>query len=60
MDAHIKIAPAAILMEEPVIEGWSRGGFRAVEKGWEERVIPEKFPGYAALRSAGDALKARL
>ncbi|MFG6573566.1 HNH endonuclease signature motif containing protein [Sulfitobacter sp. 1A13353] len=60
MDAHIKIAPAAIFMDQPVIEGWARGGFRAVEEGWQERVIPEKFPSYAALRSAGDALKARL
>lgn len=60
MDAHIKLAPAALFMENPVIDGWSPGGFRTVSADWGEKVTPANFPGYAALRSAGGSLKARL
>ncbi len=60
LDAHIKFAPEAIFMDVPVIEGWSRGGFRPVEGGWAAKATPKSFAGYAALKSAGESLKARL
>ena len=60
MDSHIKIAPAALFMETPVIGGWSSGGFRSIDEDWAEKTTPANFPGYTALRSAGDSLKARL
>ena len=60
IDAHIRVAPTALLSEEPGLETWRRGGFRPLEEGWRDRAIPTGFPDYATLAAAGASLRARL
>jgi hypothetical protein len=60
IDKHLRLAPAVLFETAPKIETWMRGGFRSVGEDWRERAVPKTFPGYGALKSAGDALKAKL
>lgn len=60
IDAQLKLAPSVIFEEAPRIQTWEQGGFKPVQDGWRDTVIPEGFAGYEALRAAGTSLKARL
>lgn len=60
IDAHLKIVPSALFAESRDLRVWGPGGFNALAEGWERRAVPNGLPAMDVMKTAGEALKARL